>query len=191
MKRLQSDRLILRPWEERDRDFWADLNADPEVMRFFESTRDRAQSDVIFDRLKEHFERHGFGFWVLERKEDGEPIGFTGLQIADFPAPFTPAVEIGWRLKRTEWKKGYASEAARVCLAFAFTRMGLRKVVSFAVADNEASFAVMRRIGMRRIPQLDFDHPFLPAGSPLRRHLTWIITDKDWEAAEAKGPTGA
>ncbi|MBZ8135231.1 GNAT family N-acetyltransferase [Afifella sp. IM 167] len=189
MSRLQSERLILRPWEERDRDFWADLNADPEVMRFFEATRDRRESDIVFERLREHFARNGFGFWVLEKKEDGTQIGFTGLHVADFPAQFTPAIEIGWRLKRQEWKKGYASEAALASLAHAFGPMGLEEVVSFAVEGNEASFAVMRRIGMRRRPDLDFDHPYLPAHSPLRRHLTYAITAAQWQESEA--PTGA
>ncbi|WP_034490935.1 GNAT family N-acetyltransferase [Afifella pfennigii] len=187
MTRLRSERLILRPWEERDRDFWAALNADPEVMRFFEKVRNRAESDRVFARLEAHFVRHGFGFWVLERRLDGEAVGFTGLQHVDRALPFAPAVEIGWRLKRSAWGEGYASEAARACLAYAFDVLRLEKVVSFAVPANEASLAVMRRIGMQRAPELDFDHPFLPRNSPLRRHITWLISAEEWRRAGAAG----
>ncbi|MCF1503406.1 GNAT family N-acetyltransferase [Afifella sp. H1R] len=184
MSRLETERLILRPWQDSDRDFWADLNADPEVMRFFEKTRSRAESDAIFEKLKGHFLVHTFGFWVLERKTDGEPVGFAGLQHTDFEAPFTPAVEVGWRLKRAEWGKGYATEAATESLAYAFGPLALDEVISFTVTANVKSRRVMERIGMLRDRAKDFDHPRLPEDSALRRHVAYSITREAWQARQ-------
>ena len=149
------------------------MNADPEVMEHFPATLTPDESDAAIDRIEAHFEEHGFGLWALQIAETGQFIGFTGLAVPGFEAHFTPAVEIGWRLARPAWGHGYASEAARRALAAAFTTYGLAKVVSFTSVDNIRSQAVMRRIGMTHDPADDFDHPRLPPGHRLQRHVLY------------------
>jgi RimJ/RimL family protein N-acetyltransferase len=168
-----TDRLLLRRWRPEDRAPFAALNADPEVMEHFPARLTRAESDAFVDRIETGFAEHGFGLWAVEVQATGEFIGFTGLSVPSFDAPFTPAVEIGWRLARPAWGHGYASEAARGALDAAFTRYGLAEVVSFTSVDNVRSQAVMRRIGMTHDPADDFDHPRLPPGDRLQRHVLY------------------
>jgi RimJ/RimL family protein N-acetyltransferase len=172
---LHTDRLLLRRWRPEDRAPFAALNADPEVMEHFPARLTRAESDAFVDRIEAGFAEHGFGLWAVEVQATGEFIGFTGLAVPSFDAPFTPAVEVGWRLARPAWGHGYASEAARRALAAAFTTYGLAEVVSFTSVDNVRSQAVMRRIGMTHDPADDFDHPRLPPGHRLNRHVLWRI----------------
>jgi ribosomal-protein-alanine N-acetyltransferase len=167
--------LSLRRWREEDREPFAAINADPRVMEFFLAPLTRGQSDELIGRIEEGFERRGFGLWALEPKEGGEVIGFAGLEVPGFEAHFTPAVEVGWRLARPAWGHGYATEAARAALRFGFDRVGLEEVVSFTSAGNLRSRAVMERIGMSRDPGDDFDHPGIPAGHPLRRHVLYRL----------------
>ena len=154
---------------------FAELNADAEVMWHFPAPLSRAESDALVDRIVADFERCGWGLWALEEQATGSFLGFTGLAPVRFQAPFTPATEVGWRLRRDAWGCGFASEAARAALAFAFAHDGLalEDVVSFTACANERSRAVMRRLGMSRDPAGDFDHPALPAGHPLRRHVLY------------------
>jgi ribosomal-protein-alanine N-acetyltransferase len=105
----------------------------------------------------------------------GEFVGFTGLAVTEFEAHFTPAVEVGWRLARSAWGNGYATEAARAALSFGFEEAGLNEVVSFTAPANRRSRAVMERIGMSRDPRDDFDHPGLPGGHPLRPHVLYRV----------------
>jgi ribosomal-protein-alanine N-acetyltransferase len=168
---LRTERLLLRGWGPGDREPFAALNADPEVMRFFPAPLNRAESDAFVDRMAVGFERDGFGLWAMA--VDGRFIGFTGLQRVSFEARFTPAVEIGWRLARSAWGRGYATEAARAALAFAFDTAGLDEVVSFTAVQNLRSQAVMRRLGMTTDPIDDFDHPRLEPGHPLRGHVLY------------------
>ena len=172
---LPTDRLLLRRWRPEDRAPFAALNADPEVMEHFPARLTRAESDAFVDRIEAGFAEHGFGLWAVEVQATGEFLGFTGLAVPSFDAPFTPAVEVGWRLARSAWGHGYASEAARRALAAAFTTYGLAEVVSFTSVDNVRSQAVMRRIGMTHDPADDFDHPRLPPGHRLQRHVLYRV----------------
>ena len=170
---LRTDRLVLRPWRADDRVAFAALNADPVVMEHFPATLDRAASDALATRIAEHFDRHGYGLWAVEAPGTVPFAGYVGLSVPRFEAPFMPAVEIGWRLARDCWGRGWATEAARRVLDFAFAEGGLDEVVSFTVPANRRSWTVMERIGMARDPAGDFDHPVLPPGHPLRRHLLY------------------
>jgi RimJ/RimL family protein N-acetyltransferase len=177
---LKTDRLVLRRWRYSDREFFAALNADPEVMEHFPATLTKDESDALIDRIEAFFEQRGFGFWALEIAETGQFIGFTGLSVPRFQAHFTPAVEIGWRLTRSSWGHGYASEAARRALSFAFDDFGLAEVVSFTSSTNLRSQAVMKRIGMTNDPADDFDHPLVDEGHLLRRHVLWRMAAERW-----------
>jgi RimJ/RimL family protein N-acetyltransferase len=184
---LTTPRLTLRRWHDDDRAPFAELNADPHVMEHFPATLTRAESDALIDRIEAGFARRGFGFWAVEVNATGTLIGFTGLSVPSFTAPFQPTtehrqptVEIAWRLARTAWGHGYATEAARRALAHAFTDAALHEIVSFTVPANTRSQAVMRRIGMTRDPRDDFDHPVLPPGHHLRRHVLWRLTADQW-----------
>jgi RimJ/RimL family protein N-acetyltransferase len=170
---LETGRLSLRRWRESDLAAFAALNADPEVMEHFPSTLSREESDALARRIEAGFEERGFGLWAVEAK--GTFLGFTGLTVPRFTEHFTPCVEIGWRLVRHAWGYGYATEAATAALDDAFGRLGLEEVVSFTAVGNLRSQAVMRRIGMSRDPAGDFDHPALPEGSHLRRHVLYRI----------------
>lgn len=183
---LETERLILRAWHDSDLEPFAALNADPEVMEFLPALLDRAQSDALARRVRRHHELHGFGLWAVEVAGGAPFIGFVGLSRVDFDAHFTPAVEIGWRLAREAWGKGHASEAARCCLGFAFDALGLDEVVSFTVPANRRSRAVMERIGLVRDAGGDFDHPRLPEGHPLRRHVLYRLSHRAW-LADAEG----
>lgn len=173
---LRTHRLLLRPWRAADRAPFAALNADPEVMRHFTGTLTRDKSDVLVDWVERHFEIHGFGPCALELVEGGEFIGFTGLSIPEFETAFTPCVEIGWRIAREHWGRGYATEAARAAVAYGFDTLGLGEIVAFTVPPNSASRRVMEKLGMRHDTDGDFDHPKLPEGHPLRRHVLYRLS---------------
>ena len=144
-------------------------------MEYFLAPLSRRQSDELIEQIEEGFERHGFGLWALEVRDGGDLIGLTGFSVPEFEADFTPAVEVGWRLAAPAWGRGYATEAARAALGFGFERAGLDEVVSFTSAGNRRSRAVMERIGMSRDPEGDFEHPWIPAGHPLRRHVLYRV----------------
>ena len=169
----QTPRLNLLAWQDRHVAPFAAMNADPEVMRYFPAPLTRAQSDALTDVLAAHFDEHGWGLFALELRDGGAFVGFTGLARVPFEAHFTPAVEVGWRLARSAWGHGYATEAARASLAFGFERLGLAEIVSFAVLANARSIAVMRRLGMQH--EGEFDNPRLQPGSPLRRHVLYRL----------------
>lgn len=171
----RTERLLLRQWREDDRDPFAAMNADPEVMRHFPSVLDREASDGVLDRLRAAVDEQGWGLWAVERLDTGQLLGFTGLSVPRHPLPFMPCVEVGWRLARSAWGHGFATEAAREALRVGFDELGLDEVVSFAVVGNTASRAVMERLGLTRDPADDFDHPALPVGHPLRRHVLYRL----------------
>ncbi|RMF35964.1 MAG: N-acetyltransferase [Alphaproteobacteria bacterium] len=183
MTEIRTERLILRGWQDADRAAFAAINADPQVMEFFPALLSRAESDAVIERQTARLAEDGLCFLALERRADGVLLGFTGLATVSFAAPFAPAVEIGWRLARSAWGRGYATEAARACLRWGFADHGLAEILAFAVPGNTRSHAVMERIGMRRDPDGSFDHPALPAGNHLRRHWLWRLTRQDWERA--------
>ena len=180
MAELRTDRLLLRQWRDHDLEPWAELNADPEVMEHFPSVLTRQESDALAARCREHLEANGWGLWAVEVSGVAPFIGWVGLARPAFEAPFTPAVEVGWRLARRWWGHGYASEGARASLGFAFGELELDGVVSFTSVRNERSQAVMRRIGMTRDPRDDFDHPRIPEGHPLRPHVLYRISRTQW-----------
>ncbi|MGL4744644.1 MAG: GNAT family N-acetyltransferase [Dermatophilaceae bacterium] len=166
-------RLLLRQWRAADREPFAALNADAEVMRHFPSTLDRAASDALVDREQAAIDERGWGLWALERVADGAFLGVTGLAVPRHPLPCQPCVEVGWRLTRHAWGNGYATEAAGEALRVAFAELRLDEVVSFTSVGNVRSRAVMGRLDMTRDPDGDFDHPALPAGHPLQRHVLY------------------
>jgi RimJ/RimL family protein N-acetyltransferase len=172
---LRTQRLLLRPWRAADREPFAALNADAEVMRHFPAPLTREQSDALADRIESAFAQEGWGLWALELRDGGEFIGFTGLSRPAFDAHFTPAIEIGWRLARGAWGRGYATEAARAAAAFGFDTLAAVELVSFTATANTPSRAVMERLGMTHDPADDFDHPNVPAGHALRRHVLYRL----------------
>jgi ribosomal-protein-alanine N-acetyltransferase len=178
---LRTPRLILRPWRASDADSFAAMFDDPAVMEFLPPAPDRAAVDAIIGRIEAHFTQHGFGWWAAEAPGAAPFIGFIGLAHLGFDAPFTPAVEIGWRLARPYWSQGYATEGARAALEAGFTQLGFSEIVSLTVPANARSRRVMERIGMTRDPADDFDHPRLAAGDPLRRHVLYRIDRARWE----------
>ncbi|GIU88749.1 MAG: N-acetyltransferase [Acidimicrobiia bacterium] len=179
---LRTGRLRLRAWRPADREPFAALNADPEVMRHFPAPLTRAESDAAADAIAAGLARLGWGLWAVEVEgEGGAPfVGFVGLSVPAFAAPFTPCVEVGWRLAREHWGKGYATEGATAAVGFAFGVLGLDEVVSFTVPANRRSRAVMERLGMTHDPADDFDHPRLPEGHPLRRHVLYRLPRGRW-----------
>jgi RimJ/RimL family protein N-acetyltransferase len=167
--------VLLRGWREEDLAPFAALNADAAVMEFMPKRLTRAESDAFADRIGAHFRDHGFGLWALEVPGVASFIGFTGLAVPRFEAHFTPCVEVGWRIAREYWGRGYAPEAAREALRYGFEVAGLAEIVSFTSASNLRSRRVMEKIGMTRDAADDFDHPSLPGGHPLRRHVLYRI----------------
>lgn len=172
---LRTPRLFLRGWRDGDREPFAALNADPLVMRYFPATLTRAQSDAFADRNEAHLARYGFGLRAVEIPGVTPFAGYVGLAVPAFEAAFTPCVEIGWRLDRAFWGQGYATEAAHAVVTFAFETLRLRELVSFTVPDNVPSRRVMEKLGMKRDPAEDFEHPGLPVGHALRRHVLYRL----------------
>ena len=173
----ETERLVLRRWQLRDRAPFAALNADARVMEFFPSCLTREESDAFVDRIEAAFDELDYGLWAVELKSGGAFIGFTGLALQTFPSHFTPAVEVGWRLAYSAWGHGYASEAAIAALAYGFNAVGLDEIVSMTAATNLRSQRVMQRIGMSRRQSDDFVHPNLPADSPLQPHVLYRIAN--------------
>jgi RimJ/RimL family protein N-acetyltransferase len=182
---LRTERLVLRRWRDTDREPYAALNADPEVMEHLPSVLSRADSDAHIASMEEAWDARGYGLWATERTDTGELIGFVGCNDPGFEASFTPAVEVGWRLARPHWGCGFATEAATATLDDVFRRVDRREIVSFTTPRNVRSQAVMQRLGMHRDPADDFDHPRLPVGHRLRRHWLYRVTEADWNAKRA------
>lgn len=172
---LRTDRLFLRRWRPEDREPFAALNADPRVVEFLPGPLSRTESDERAARMEAHFQEHGFGLWAVEIPGVATFAGFVGLSVPRFEAHFTPCVEIGWRLAAPYWGRGYATEGARAALEFGFDHLHLDQIVSFTVPDNVRSRRVMEKIGMTHDPADDFDHPNLPEGHRLRRHVLYRI----------------
>lgn len=172
---LETPRLLLRPWRAADREPFARMNRDPRVMEFFPAPLNSEESNALIDRAEAHFALHGFGPFAAELRGTGEFIGFVGLSVPAFQAAFTPCVEIGWRLAAEHWGRGLATEGAREILDQAFTTLALSELVSFTVPANLRSRRVMEKLGMTRNPADDFDHPKIPAGHSLRRHVLYRI----------------
>ena len=172
---IATPRVRLRLWKPSDLAPFAAMNADPRVMEFYPDLLTREESDAMAGRIQTSFSKHGFGLWAVEIPGAVDFAGFVGLSVPRFEAAFTPCVEIGWRLSTEFWGRGYASEAARAVLAYGFGTLGLREIVSFTATRNTRSRAVMERIGMRRCPELDFEHPVLSKGHRLSRHVFYRV----------------
>jgi RimJ/RimL family protein N-acetyltransferase len=177
---FDTDRLRLRQWIETDRAPFGQLNADSRVMEFLPSILDRAASDAMIDRLQAGIIDRGWGFWAVESKLDQQFIGFVGLSIPNADLPFSPCVEIGWRLAFEYWGKGYASEAARGGLKVGFEQLDLPEIVSFTAIGNHRSRAVMERLGMEREVET-FEHPSLLTGHPLQEHCLYRLSKEKWQ----------
>jgi len=174
-------RLRLRQWRESDGAPFAAMNADPAVMEFFPSLQSREASDASIKVWQSQFATQGWSNWAVELLESGQFIGFIGLSVPRRTLPFSPCVEIGWRLASAHWGNGYATEGARAALSVAFERIGLSEVVSFTAVGNLKSRAVMERIGMVNVNQ-DFEHPGMPEGHCLRLHCLYCISHGQWRA---------
>jgi RimJ/RimL family protein N-acetyltransferase len=172
---LRTEQLVLREWRDSDLEPFAALNADPRVMEFLPAPLDRAESDAFAAKIREDFAKHGFGLWAVEVPGVAPFIGFIGLSVPSFKAPFTPCVELGYRLAFDHWGLGYATEGAMAALEFGFKQARLKEIVSFTVPENRRSRRVMEKLGMTRDPEDDFDHPKLEAGHKLRRHVLYRI----------------
>jgi RimJ/RimL family protein N-acetyltransferase len=184
---LNTDRLILRPWLAADREPFARINRDPAVMEFMPALLTAEESNSLVDRIEAHFEMHGFGLWAAELRDPTRFIGYVGLAVPRFLPPFTPAVEIGWRLASDVWRQGLATEAAHAVVRHAFESLHLSALVSFTVPANLSSRSVMEKLDMTNDPSDDFDHPLLPEGHPLRRHVLYRLNHSAWQQAQAAG----
>ncbi len=176
---LSTRRLRLRQWHPDDKEAFTSLNADPRVMEFFPSCLERSASDAMADRLQSLIALRGWGFWAVEVLEGKKFIGFVGLHIPSPELPFSPCVEIGWRLAFDHWGKGYAPEAARAALQFGFEVLDLHEIVSFTAICNARSRSVMGKLRMREDPET-FEHPALPVGHPLREHCLYRLLREGW-----------
>jgi len=181
---LETERLLLRRWKDSDRQPFSRLNADPRVMEFMPSRLSREESDRLVDQIESHFRKRGFGLYAVELRQDHSFIGFIGLAVPFLRAHFTPCVEIGWRLSADYWGQGLATEGAREVMRHAFERLGLEELVSFTVPANVRSRRVMEKLGMTYQPADEFDHPRLPEGHPLRRHVLYRLRRSGWTRAE-------
>ena len=179
---LTTERLVLGTWTDEDADGLFAVSNDPEVMRHFPSMPTRDEVEGWVQRHRENLAAGRPGLYAVHVADSGAFIGFVGLATPRFDAPFMPCVEIGWRLRREAWGRGYATEAARRVLAHGFGTLGLAEIVSFTAAVNEPSIAVMRRLGMHTDPAEDFDHPSVPEGHPVRRHVLYRLTAGEWRA---------
>jgi len=171
---IETPRLILRQWQQSDQEPYISLNAVPEVMEYFPSIKTPAETLTQIERISDYVDRHGYGFFAVERKDNHRFIGFTGICEPGFEAYFTPCIEIGWRLSRENWGYGFATEAALACIDFGFDKLNLKEIYSFTAIHNYRSEKVMQRIGMNKAGE--FDHPLIPDGNWLKKHVLYKIT---------------
>ncbi len=179
-RNLTTARLVLGSWDDDAADGLFRLSSDPEVMRHFPALATREQIDALVSRHRDNLAAGRPGLYAVRVRESSAFIGFVGLSVPTFEAPFMPCVEIGWRLAREAWGHGYATEAAQEVLAHGFRALRLPEIVSFTTVANQPSIAVMRRLGMHSDPSEDFDHPSVPEGHPVRRHVLYRLTADEW-----------
>ena len=176
---IQTKRLGLRTWHEEDVEPFSQMNADPEVMKFFPRLLTRSETEDFIAAIGNHFQAKGFGLYAVDEISSTGFIGFVGLYTATFESQFTPCVEVGWRLRRQYWGKGYATEGALACLEKGFEEFSLREVFSFTSAINVRSVAVMNRIGLRH--RMDFSHPRINPQSELCKHVLYSLTRAEYQ----------
>ena len=182
---LGTPRLLLRHWRVEDRPAFAAMNRDSRVMEHFPAVMSPAESDALADRIQAHFEQREFGLWAVEIPGVTPFAGYVGLAVPRFAASFTPCVEIGWRLAAEYWGRGYATEGARAALTFGFETLQLTEIVSFTAVGNVRSRRVMEKLGMTHNTADDFDHPLLPEGHRLRRHVLYRISKVEGRSAQS------
>jgi len=170
---IETERLILRGWREADRAPFHAMSNDGEVMRYLGPPQSREQSDAAIDRQTALLDQLGHCFWAIERRQDGVFLGFCGLKPGPEGTPIARDIEIGWRLRREAWGEGYAREAAQASLDWGWTKLDVPQIAAITVLANVRSWGLMERLGMRRDGAGDFDHPALPEGHALCRHLTY------------------
>jgi RimJ/RimL family protein N-acetyltransferase len=180
--RLETDRLILREWRDEDREPFYEMSKDPRVMVTLGSIMTRAESDALIDKVQARQVEHGHTVWALERKDDASFLGWCGIVIVPDGLPLAGLPEIGWRLAHHAWGQGYAREAAIRSLDWAFGVQKMERVWAYTSAGNDASWGLMERLGMARHFDMDFDHPFVPDGSPLKPHIIYSIGRDQWRA---------
>lgn len=185
---IESERLILRPWKNADRQPFADMSTDTGVMEYLLPLTPHDAYHTWIDRQIDNQQRHGMCFWAVEAKQDGVFVGAVGLLPVTYEAHFTPAVEIGWRIARPFWGLGYAPEAAAAAIRFGFESLQLSEIVSNAGVANEKSMRVMAKLGMLRDLNGDFDHPLVPEGNPLRRQVLYRLARSRW-LAQSSAPS--
>ena len=183
---LQSNRLLLRQWTDSDLVPFAALNADPDVMAYFPAMLSSTESDRFAASIRSLIQQRGWGLWAVEVTGQAAFIGFVGLHMPTNNLPCSPCVEIGWRLAKAHWGKGYASEAAKVALAYAFEELELAEVLSFTATANQRSEPVMKKIGMLNTGK-NFKHPDINAEHPLCEHLLYKITAQEWRQRRNTG----
>ena len=183
---LGSPRIQLRPWKDADREPFAAMTADPEVMRHFPAVLTRQESDAWVDRMTQKIDARGWGFWAIDYLAGApsapEFAGFTGLNIPDPELPFGPCVEVGWRLAPQFWGMGLATDAARLALRAGFESLDLDEIVAVTTLRNTRSRAVMQRLGMQESTADEFDHPAFPPDSPERRCCVYRLPRSRWSA---------
>lgn len=176
---IETPRLLLRRWKAADFDKFVVMSADPQVMRYFPEPHQEEQTKRFYDLIQAEFSEYGYGLYAVEEKSSGRFIGFIGFHWARFDADFSPCIEIGWRLDKAHWHKGYATEGAKACLKHGFTNLGISKVYSFTTIENRPSQNVMKKIGMSFYRY--FDNPDIPDNHPQKPHVCYVINKNDWE----------
>jgi ribosomal-protein-alanine N-acetyltransferase len=182
---LRTARVLLRQWKDSDLPAWCAMNADPQVRQHFPSVQSQEEALGEAGRARQALSQRGWGFWAMEIPGRLPFAGVVGLIVPTYEAHFMPAVEIGWRLSREAWGQGYAVEAARAAAGFAFTELALDEIVAITIAANAPSRKVMERLGMRRDERGDFDHPRVPAGHPMQRHVLYRLDPASWRRKAA------
>ena len=179
---IETARLLLRPWTDRDRQPFAEMSSDPVFIAHLTPFASREASDAWIDRQMTHLAAHGFCFWAVEAKESGSFVGSVGLRQVGYEAHFTPAVEIGWRVARAFWGLGYAPEAAMASIRFGFDSRHLLEIVANTTTGNDKSRRVMAKLGMSHDAGDDFDHPLVPEGDPRRRQVLYRLSRTRYES---------
>ncbi|WDV44719.1 GNAT family N-acetyltransferase [Clostridiaceae bacterium M8S5] len=170
---IETERLLLRDWQEEDIPIFCNMNKDKEVMQYLPKVLTEEETKNFYNVIKKEFSDKGYGLYAVESKEKREFIGFVGFHIATFHIDFTPCVEIGWRIRREDWGKGYATEAAKACIDYGFEVLGFKEVYSFTYVINEPSQKVMQKIGLEYVKK--FNHPNLDLNNPLSPHVLYKI----------------
>jgi len=176
---LKTKRLLLRQWKSEDFKPFARISADPDVMKFYPNTLNESESNAMVEKIQNLIAEKGWGFWAIENLADNNFMGFVGLHIPHYELPVSPCIEIGWRLAKQYWGKGFATEAGMASLDFAFEQLNVDEVYSFASTTNKKSQAVMTRLNMIDTKS-NFNHPMIPDGNPLKEHVLYVIDKHKW-----------